>query len=53
MTYMDRLMMDMKTCFFLDLSKEFDKTWHKRLMYKLKQNGVTVNLLNIKINFVD
>ena len=31
--------------FFLDISKAFDKVWHKGIIYKLKQNGVAGNLL--------
>ena len=26
---------------FHDISKAFDKVWHKGLVYKLKQNGLT------------
>ena len=37
----------------LDISKAFDKVWHKELIYKLKQNGVSGNLLNLIIDFLD
>ena len=38
---------------FLDISKTFDKFWHNGLIYKLKQNGVIGNLLNLIIDFLD
>ena len=32
---------------FLDISKAFDKVWHKGLSFKLKQNGISGSLLNV------
>ena len=37
---------------FLDISKAFDKVWHKGLNYKLQQNGISGELLNILIDFL-
>ena len=31
---------------FLDISKAFDKVWHQGLIFKLKQNGISGQLLN-------
>ena len=36
---------------FLDISKAFDKLCHKGLIYKLQQNGISGELLNILIDF--
>ena len=38
---------------FVDISKAFDKVWHNGLIYKLKQNGVSGDLLNLIIDFLD
>ena len=38
--------------FFLDISKVFDKVWHKGLISKLKPKRVTGDLLNILIDFL-
>ena len=37
---------------FLDISKAFDKVWHEGLLYKLKQNGVSGNLLNLFVSYL-
>ena len=37
---------------FLDISKAFDKVWQECLVFKLKQNGLTGNLLNVLENFL-
>ena len=36
----------------LDISKAFDKVWHDNLIFKLKQNGISGNLLNLLSNFL-
>ena len=38
---------------FLDISKVFDKVWHQGLHYKLRQNGISGELLNILTDFLD
>ena len=38
---------------FLDISKAFDKVWHKGLLYKLKQNGISGNLLDTITDFLN
>ena len=37
---------------FLDISKAFDKVWHKGLIFKLKQNGISGPLLNVLTNYL-
>ena len=37
---------------FLDISEAFGDVCYKGLIYKLKQNGVAGNLLNILANFL-
>ena len=37
---------------FLVISKTFDKVWHKGLLFKLKQNGISGNLLNVINDFL-
>ena len=38
---------------FLDLSKAFDKAWHEGLIFKLKQNGISREFLQILSNFLN
>ena len=38
---------------FFDMSKAFDKVWHQGLHYKLRQNGISGELLNILTDFLD
>ena len=37
---------------FLDITKAFDKVWHKGLIFKLKQNGMSGKLLSILTDFL-
>ena len=37
---------------FLDILKAFDKVWDEGLIFKLKQNGISGNLLNVIIDFL-
>ena len=37
---------------FLDISKAFDKVCHDGLIFKLKQNSISGNLLNLLSNFL-
>ena len=37
---------------FLDISKAFDMVWHDGLIFKLKQNGICENLLNLFCSYL-
>ena len=39
-------------CVFLDISKQLDRVWHEGLIFKLQQNGISGNLLNIFEDFL-
>ena len=38
---------------FLDLSKEFDRVWHDRFLYKRKSNGIGSNLFKLIYSFLN
>ena len=37
---------------FLDISKAFNKVWHKSTIFKLKQNGIFSKLLSVLSDFL-
>ena len=37
---------------FIDISKAFDKVWHKGIIFKLKQNGISGKLLSDLSDFL-
>ena len=37
---------------FLDISKAFDKVWHKDIIFKLKQNAISGKLLSVLSDFL-
>ena len=37
---------------FLDISKAFDKVWHDGLIFKLKKNGISGNVLNMFCSYL-
>ena len=38
---------------FLDTSQAFDKAWHDGIIFKLTQNGILGNLLNLLRDFLN
>ena len=36
----------------LDISKAFDKVWHEGIIFKLQQNGISDDMLNILSDFL-
>ena len=43
----------LKVCgIFLDISKAFDKVWHYGLIFKLRQNGICREMINILVHFL-
>ena len=38
---------------FLDMSNAFDKVWHDGLLFKLKQNGISGQILNLLTSYLD
>ena len=37
---------------FLDIPKAFDKVWHQKIILKVRQNGISCDLLNILSDFL-
>ena len=37
---------------FLDILKAFDKVWHDGLIFKLRQNGISGDIINILQDFL-
>ena len=37
---------------FLDILKTFDKVWHDALIFKLRQNGISGDIINILRDFL-
>ena len=37
---------------FLDVSKAFDKVWHDGLIFKLRQNGISGDIINVLQGFL-
>ena len=37
---------------FLDISRAFDKVWHDALIFKLRQNGISGDIINILRDFL-
>ena len=37
---------------FLDISKAFEKVWREGIIFKLKQNGISGNLLSVLSDFL-
>ena len=45
--------MGLKVCgIYLDISKAFDKIWHDRPIFKLCQNGICGDIINILKDFL-
>ena len=38
---------------FLDISKAFDKLWYQGIHYKLRQNSISGELLNVLVDFLN
>ena len=49
--FINHSMMVLRRGVFLDTSKAFDKVWHEGILFKLKQNGISGNVLNVITDF--
>ena len=45
--------LEVRSIFFLDISKAFDKVWHDGIIFKLTQNGISGNSLILLRDFLN
>ena len=51
MTFINNKSLEFRRAIFLDISKAFDKGWHDGLIFKMRRNGVSGQLLKLFLNY--